>query len=260
MTSALDGRTIIVTGGSGLIGSRFCAAIADAGGTAVIADLDLDRAKRVHDELLRSRPHRSILVERCDITDARSLDRLSEAVLSARPSIDGLVNNAYPRTANYGRKVEDVDYDDFVANVGMHAGGYFLTTQRLLPVLRAAPDGGSIVNMSSIYGVVSPRFDIYDDTPMTMPVEYAAIKSAVLHLTRYFAQYLKRDGVRVNAISPGGIEDRQPEAFIAAYNAFGGAKGMLHPEDLAGTLVYLLSDASRYVTGQNIVVDDGWSL
>jgi NAD(P)-dependent dehydrogenase (short-subunit alcohol dehydrogenase family) len=124
----------------------------------------------------------------------------------------------------------------------------------------AKQESGAIVNMSSIYGVMAPRFEIYANTPMTMPVEYAAIKSGVVHLTRYFAQYYKKSGVRVNAISPGGVEDGQAPSFLAAYAQFCGTKGMLNADDLTGGLMFLLSDNARFITGQNLVIDDGFSL
>jgi NAD(P)-dependent dehydrogenase (short-subunit alcohol dehydrogenase family) len=95
---------------------------------------------------------------------------------------------------------------------------------------------------------------------MTMPVEYAAIKSAIIHITRYFAQYYKANGIRCNTLSPGGIRDRQPDGFLEKYDSYCGEKGMLDAEDIAGSLLFLLSDASRYVTGQNVIVDDGFGL
>jgi NAD(P)-dependent dehydrogenase (short-subunit alcohol dehydrogenase family) len=114
--------------------------------------------------------------------------------------------------------------------------------------------------MSSIYGVVAPRFGVYEGTEMTMPVEYALIKSGIIHLTKYIAGYHRGMGIRCNCISPGGIRAGQPETFIARYNAHGTNKGMLDPQDVSGALLFLLSDASAYVNGQNIVVDDGWTL
>ena len=108
--------------------------------------------------------------------------------------------------------------------------------------------------------MVAPRFEIYDNTPMTMPVEYAAIKSGLIHLTKYMAKYFKGMNIKVNALSPGGIFDNQPEPFLEAYKKQCSSKGMLDKSDLKGTLVYLLSDMSRYVNGQNIIVDDGFSL
>jgi NAD(P)-dependent dehydrogenase (short-subunit alcohol dehydrogenase family) len=95
---------------------------------------------------------------------------------------------------------------------------------------------------------------------MTMPVEYAAIKAGVVHLTRYFAQYYRNDGIRCNALAPGGIRESQPESFITRYDAMCGTKGLLDPTDLVGALTFLLSDSSQFITGQTLVVDDGWSL
>ena len=141
----------------------------------------------------------------------------------------------------------------------MHLGGYFLVAQKFCSAFKEQ-GGGNVVNMSSIYGTMAPRFDIYDGTPMTMPVEYAAIKSSVVQLTRYFAQYFKGTGIRLNCLSPGGILADQPSDFLKAYTGHCASKGMLDTVDLQGALLFLLSDASKYINGQNIVVDDGWSL
>jgi NAD(P)-dependent dehydrogenase (short-subunit alcohol dehydrogenase family) len=114
--------------------------------------------------------------------------------------------------------------------------------------------------MASIYGVVAPRFDIYAGTSMTMPVEYAVIKAGILHLTRYLAQYYKPQAIRVNALSPGGVFADQPADFVKKYNSHTAGGRMLNVDDLTGSLVYLLSSASAHVTGQNLIVDDGWTL
>jgi NAD(P)-dependent dehydrogenase (short-subunit alcohol dehydrogenase family) len=119
---------------------------------------------------------------------------------------------------------------------------------------------GNIINISSIYGVIAPKFEIYDNTEMTTPVEYAAIKSGMLHLTKYMAKYFKGKNIRVNAISPGGILDGQPREFLSEYKRQCSTKGMLDPKDLNGVLIFLLSDMSSYINGQNIVVDDGFCL
>lgn len=138
-------------------------------------------------------------------------------------------------------------------------GGYFLVAQQFCIAFKAQ-GGGNVVNMASIYGTMTPRFEVYDGTPMTMPVEYAAIKAAIVQLTRYFAEYFKGSGIRVNSLSPGGIFANQPAEFLNAYNGYCASKGMLAPHDLRGTLLFLLSDASQFMTGQNLVVDDGYSL
>lgn len=254
----LDGRVVVVTGGAGLLGRTFVEAIARSGGIAIVADIDLSAAQHVAARIEAAFPGR-VAAASLDITERVSIQALLAELRSTYGRIDALVNNAYPRNRQYGRRLEDVTYEDFCDNVGRHLGGYFLVAQQFALEFRAT-GGGTIVNMASVYGVVAPRFGIYAGTPMTMPVEYAAIKSAVLHLTRYFAQYFKGDNVRVNAISPGGILDAQPEAFLDGYRAFAATKGMLDPADIEGALLFLLGDASRFVNGQNIVVDDGWSL
>lgn len=253
----LSGKVIVVTGGAGLLGQRFCSALAKNGGVAVVADVDAAAAERIAEEITIAggRAEPALL----DITDTASVDGLIASLDARHGRIDAVVNNAYPRNHSWGRKLEDVSYGDFCENVSLHLGGYFLVAQRFALYFRAH-GGGNIVNMASIYGTLAPRFDIYGDTRMTMPVEYAAIKSAIIHITRYFAQYYKANGIRCNTLSPGGIRDRQPDGFLEKYDSYCGEKGMLDAEDIAGSLLFLLSDASRYVTGQNVIVDDGFGL
>lgn len=254
----LNGKIIVITGGAGLLGRSFAAAIAGQGATAIVADIDVDAANGVAREIVSAGGGKA-QAEVLDITDKASVCNLIDRVKSQHGCIDAVVNNAYPRNRNYGQKLEQVSYEDFCENTSLHLGGYFLVAQQFSLYFREQGHG-NIVNMGSIYGVVAPRFEIYEDTPMTMPVEYAAIKSAVIHLTRYFAQYFKVDHVRVNSLSPGGVLDKQPESFLQAYGSFCKEKGMLDPRDITGALLFLLSDASKYMTGQNLVVDDGFSI
>lgn len=253
----LDGKVIVVTGGAGLLGSRFCAAIAEQRGVVIVADLNLAAAEKVAEGIRAAggRAEAAVL----NITDTASVDGLIASLHARHGHIDAVVNNAYPRNKSWGRKLEEVTYTDFCENVGLHLGGYFLVAQKFALYFRAN-GGGNIVNLASIYGTLAPRFEVYDGTQMTTPVEYAAIKSAVIQLTRYFAQYFKQDGVRCNALSPSGILDKQPESFLKRYNEHCGTKGMLEPQDMTGALVFLLSDSSRYMTGQNLIIDDGFCL
>ena len=120
---------------------------------------------------------------------------------------------------------------------------------------------GVIVNIASIYGFMAPRFELYENTGFTSPVEYSAIKGGLLSLTKYLASYLGKHDIRVNAVSPGGVYNNQSESFVAQYSkkAIIGNR-MAEPDDLTGAVTFLLSDASCYITGQNIVVDGGWSI
>ncbi|KQT31156.1 flagellin modification protein A [Sphingomonas sp. Leaf412] len=254
----LTGRTIIVFGGAGRLGSAFCDDIAAAGGRPIVADRDRETAERVAagigDGATRAE------AAEVDIADVASVDRVIGEIARRHGHVDGIVNSAYPRNARYGRRFEDVTYADFADNLSSHVAGMFLTCQRYHAHLVAAGRGGSIVNIASIYGVMAPRFEIYADTPMTMPVEYAAIKSGVIHLTRYMAKYFFGTGVRVNCVSPGGILAGQPEPFLESYRRFCADRGMLDSHDISGAINFLLSDASQFVNGQNLVVDDGFSL
>lgn len=254
----LKGKVIVVTGGAGLLGREFVRAIAEQNAVIVVADINVKAASSVAQDIAASHPGKA-QAEMLDITDKTSVCSLIDRVKARYGRIDAVVNNAYPRNHSYGRKLEEVTYADFCQNISLHLGGYFLVAQQFSLFFRKQ-GGGNIVNMASIYGALAPRFEIYADTRMTMPVEYAAIKSGVIQLTRYFAQYFKADQIRVNCLSPGGILDKQPESFLASYKAFCGAKGMLEPTDLTGALLFLLSDGSRYMTGQNVVVDDGFTL
>lgn len=254
----LRNKVVVVTGGAGVIGSCFARGIAEKGGMVVAADIDFDAAKNLATEIGKDCPGQ-IEAASLDITSKDSICTVISDIRQRHGRIDAVINNAYPRNSNYGLKLEDVTYADFCENVDMHLGGYFLIAQQFCLAFKEQ-GGGNVINMSSIYGTMVPRFGVYDGTPMTMPVEYAAIKSAVVQLTRYFAQYFKGAGIRVNCLSPGGILADQPAGFLNAYNGHCASKGMLAPQDVLGALLFLLSDESKFMTGQNLLVDDGFSL
>lgn len=255
----LKEKVVVITGGAGLIGKEFVKAVVENGGIAIIADINEELGKKVKESLSKELATLSIDFFKLDITSKNSLNECINFLDKKYKKIDALVNNAYPRNKNYGRHFFDVEYEDFIQNLGLNLGGYFTASQQFSQYFKNQ-GYGNIVNISSIYGVVAPRFEVYDNTPMTMPVEYAAIKSGLIHLTKYMAKYFKDMNIKVNALSPGGIFDHQPEAFLEKYKEKCLNKGMLDNSDLKGTLVYLLSDMSKYVNGQNIIVDDGFSL
>jgi NAD(P)-dependent dehydrogenase (short-subunit alcohol dehydrogenase family) len=254
----LDGKIVVVTGGAGVIGKAFIESIAINGGVAIAADIDVDAAT-LFAEQCKAGQLGIVDAEILDITNQESIQKLIDKIVNRYGKIDAVVNNAYPRNKNYGRKLEDVTYSDFCDNVDNHLGGYFLVAQQFSKLF-IKQGSGNIINMSSIYGSVAPRFNVYEGTHMTMPVEYAAIKSAVEHLTRYFAQYYKKLGIRVNSISPGGVFADQSSDFVTEYKKHCGVKGMLSSEDVTGALLFLLSNDAEFITGQNLIVDDGFSL
>lgn len=255
----LQNKVIVITGGAGLLGQEFVKAVVENKGTAIIADINEQIALKVKDKISKEYQSSNVDFIKLDINSDESLNSVISYLDKKYGKIDAIVNNAYPRNKNYGKHFFDVKYEDFTENLNINLGGYFLTSQQFAKYFKNQ-GFGNIINIASIYGVVAPKFEIYENTPMTMPVEYAAIKAGLIHLTKYMAKYFKGMSIRVNALSPGGIFDYQPESFLNKYKETCLNKGMLDKNDLRGTLVYLLSDMSQYVNGQNIVVDDGFSL
>jgi NAD(P)-dependent dehydrogenase (short-subunit alcohol dehydrogenase family) len=255
----LNNQVVVVTGGAGLLGQAFVRAIVANHGTAVIADIHEDKGQAVCNSIAQEMNTDRVSFAQVDITSKDSLQSAIHSLQSQYGRIDAVVNNAYPRNAQYGQPFEDVEYSDFCDNLGLNLGGLFLTSQQFAKHFQKQ-GSGNIINIASVYGVIAPKFEIYANTTMTMPVEYAAIKSGVIHLTAYMAKLFKNQQIRVNCISPGGILDQQPHSFLDAYKANSLNKGMLDASDLTGTLVFLLSENSQYINGQNIVVDDGFVL
>lgn len=255
MFTDLQKKVVVITGSCGLLGKTFVKAILDNKGIAVAADINAEQLEKLKTEINSPDLFTVIL----DITSETSIKSAIDSIQKKYSKIDALVNNAYPRNKNYGNDLEKVTYKDFCENTDLHLGGYFLCMQQFALFFKQQGHG-NVISMSSIYGVIPPRFEVYEDAGFTMPVEYAAIKSGVVHLTKYFAKYYKGKNIRFNCISPGGILNNQDVSFLRKYNNLSLNKGMLDREDMAGTLLFLISEASQYINGQNIVVDDGFSL
>jgi len=251
----LTGQTAVVVGGAGLIGRPVSRGLAEHGATVVIADLDDERGETVAESI-----GEDAWFERVDVTDENDVERLVETVVEESGSLDILVNTAYPRNENYGQSYEQLTLADWRENVDLHLNSYFYVAYLASLVMSKQPSGGSIINLGSIYGVQAPDFDIYDGLDLTSPVEYAAIKGAILNLSRYMASYLGEEGVRVNTVSPGGIINDQASPFVERYESRPPIERMGRPEDIVGAVVYLASDAASYVTGHNLVVDGGWTI
>ncbi|MGB1296259.1 MAG: oxidoreductase [Flavobacteriales bacterium] len=240
----LENKIIIVTGGSGLLGSEMLKNITEKGGKAINADINLKTDLSKGEVFL-------------DITSQESVKTMLKEVESHFGQIDGLVNNAYPRTKDWGNHFEDIEFESWSKNVDFQMNSVFLMCQKVMPYLKKSK--GSIVNIASIYGVVGPDFAVYDNTTMTMPAAYSAIKGGVINFSRYLASFYGKDGVRVNVVSPGGIFDHQNETFVNKYNSMVPMQRMGLPEDIAPSVSFLLSEDAKYITGQNLVVDGGWT-
>jgi NAD(P)-dependent dehydrogenase (short-subunit alcohol dehydrogenase family) len=241
----LVNKVIIITGGNGLLGKNILNRLNREGANSINLDINHKTTKDL----------RKI---NCDITNKTSIDNAISLVIKKYGKIDGLINNAYPRTKDWGRKFEDIDYDSWKLNVDWQLNSHFYITQ-LVSRQMILKKFGSIINIASVYGIVGPDFSVYENTEMTMPAAYSAIKGGVINFTRYLASYLGPQNIRVNTISPGGIFDNQPANFINNYSKKVPLKRMGIPDDISPAIVFLLSDESSYITGQNIAIDGGWT-
>jgi NAD(P)-dependent dehydrogenase (short-subunit alcohol dehydrogenase family) len=247
----ISGATAVVTGATGRLGRVFAAALADAGADVVLTARDADALAGLAAQL----GERAVATIAADLTGEGEIDRLFDDVRERCARLDILVNNAGAgRDAPFG----DVSAADMAALQTLNVTVPLLCAQRAAALMTG---GGKIVNVGSIYGSVAVDTRIYEGAPDMVRASpaYIASKAALVGLTRELAARLAPRGIQVNMLSPGGVEADQPAPFRAAYAARTPAGRMARPEDVAGTIVYLCSPASDYVTGQNVLVDGGFT-
>ena len=233
----LKNKVIIVFGGCGLIGKEVVKDIKKNNGIVINADINSDEYK-------------------VDITDNDKIKVLFKNVFEKFKRIDGVVNCAYPRTKDWGLKLEDIPFKSWQKNVDMQLNPVITITQEGLKYMK---EGSSFVNFGSIYGVCGNDFTIYEGTGGTSPAAYPAIKAGIINFTKYLASYVGSKGIRANCVSPGGVFDNQNPVFIKNYSHRSPLKRLAKPEEIAPAVSFLLSDGASYITGHNLMVDGGWS-
>lgn len=245
----LKDKVVIVTGANGLIGREIVRQLMAEGAKTVCADISL--------------PTEKLPDGNCnfhlDLGSTDSIDEFIKFVMETYGRIDGLINGAYPRTKDWGRyKFEDTPYEHWCDNVALQLNPVFYIDQQVAKVMQKQ-GGGAIVNFGSIYGIVGNDFTIYEDYGGTSPAEYCAIKGGIINFTRYMASYLGKYNIRVNCVCPGGIWDHQREEFVRNYEHRCPMKRMGHPDDIAPLCLFLVSSGAKYITGQIIAADGGWT-
>lgn len=251
----LDGKVAVVTAGYSHLGKAFTEALAEAGATVVVAG----RKKEKFDELFSE--GKNVFFERIDIMDTESIKSCYANVFDGFGSIDILVNNA--TTLKGSRFFEEITDEDWKFSLDGVAGSVFRTIKEVVPYMEKR--GGSIVNIASMYGFIAPDFRMYEGDYIHQfnPIHYGAGKAAVIQMTKYLAEYLLKYNIRVNAISPGTFPSKATQQFpefvkkLADHNPM---NRIGEPDDLKGAVVFLASDASSYIIGQNIQVDGGWNI
>jgi NAD(P)-dependent dehydrogenase (short-subunit alcohol dehydrogenase family) len=268
----VDGRVALVTGGAGLLGRRYCEALLQAGAQVVIGDVDGARAEALAHELDATRT----LGVRLDVADETSTQTTVQEAVRRFGRLDILVNNAALTVRGGSERLSASDYfapfEDYKKHVWDQAIAVNITGMLLCAqaagrqMLRQDPPGGVMVNISSTYGVVAPDQRLYDgvtspyaDTSFNTPVSYAVTKTAVLGFTRYLATYWGRKNIRVNALTPHGVFDNHGDAFVTNFVYRSPLGRMARNDEYRGALLFLVSDASSYMTGANLIVDGGWT-
>jgi NAD(P)-dependent dehydrogenase (short-subunit alcohol dehydrogenase family) len=265
----LSGRVAVVTGGAGLLGAEFCRTLAEAGAAIAVVDLNASASQAVADTLTKSGYQAQAVPT--DITRPDSVNALVEKVLAAFGRLDILVNSAAldPKfDADALKKgitpgaFEDYPLDQWNAALGVNLTGMFLVTQACVRPMIEQGKRGSIINICSTYGLNGPDQRIYikdGERVAFKPVYYTVTKAGVMGFTKYLAAYYAETEIRVNALTPGGVFNNHEDYFVKNYSAKTILGRMAKKDEMNGALLFLASDASSYMTGNNIVVDGGWT-
>ena len=260
----LHGKTAIVTGGAGILGRRFCAGLAEFGANVAVIDIDVKAARVVAEELDSRYGSKSIGIG-CNIAKSDSVKEMAKQVVSSLGNIHILHNNAAGKSDDldaFFAPFEEYSLKQWREIMSVNIDGMFLMAQAVGKHMIGHGEGGSIIQTSSIYGIMAPDQRIYEGSSymgraINTPAVYSTSKAAVIGLTKYLAAYWADKGIRVNTLIPGGVESGQNETFKQRYSARVPLGRMARADEMVSALIYLASDASSYVTGQNIIVDGG---
>ena len=261
----LSGRTAVVTGAGGILGRGFCEILAAHGAAVAVVDIDEEAGQAAAAEIGKRVPGARLLVLACDVSDPASVEAMTRAVVDHFGRIDILHNNAATKTRDlkqFFSPFEDYALDVWREVIAVNLDGMFLMAQAVGRQMLAQQTGGSVIQTASVYGVVAPDPRIYEGSeylggPINTPAAYSASKAAIIGLTRHLAAHWGPKGIRVNTLTPGGVESGQNDAFRSNYSARVPLGRMARASELQAALLFLASDASSYMTGQNLVVDGG---
>jgi NAD(P)-dependent dehydrogenase (short-subunit alcohol dehydrogenase family) len=250
---SLKDKVVILTGGAGLYGCQLTSALAEAGSKLVIASRDLKKLKQIAGDARNSGA--TIACEAYDQADEKSILQLRDRVLQQFGRIDGLVNNSVARPM---KSLHD-PINAWEDSMRVNASGVFLMMRAMGEVM-CRQQSGSIVNVGSMQGMIGPCPELYEGTNLGVPPpDYFFHKAGLINLSRYFASIYGPKNVRVNCVSAGGFSNKQPEPFVTNYNRHTMLGRMAGENDLGGAIVFLLSDASGYITAANLPVDGGYT-
>jgi len=251
----IKNKVVLITGSCGLIGSELSRNIVKMGGKVILGDLNEKSGKILESELGENNSKFFTL----NVGDEKSINLFINKGSHQFGKIDAAVHCAYPRTENSTTPFEDLNIEILTEDLKMQLAASIIFSQKVIKYFKSQGHG-NLIHISSIQGISAPKFSHYKGTGMVSPIQYSAIKSGIISVTKYLAKYLTNESIRVNCLAPGGILAGQSDSFLKQYKKSCTSKGMLDPEDVVGAILFLISDDSKYINGQNIIVDDGWSL
>lgn len=255
----LSGRIVIITGAAGNLGSKYAEGLTQAGANVVLADIDYATCKQLGKQLENKYSIKNLAIK-LDLNDKSSIENMVSKTMKQFSKIDILINNAAYQGNSKSRKIkfENFPLNEWNKAVSVNLTGVFLTCQEVGKIM-VKQKNGNIINISSTYGLVAPDQRIYGVSGQNAAAFYSATKAAIINLTRYLASYWNRTGIRVNSLSPGGVENSQEANFIKNYSEKTILGRMAQKDEYIGSIIFLSSDASSYMTGSNLIVDGGWT-
>lgn len=246
---------VAITGGCGRIGSALAEDLLKIGYKVLLGDINKKKLTTFKKKI-RSK---NLEIFSGNLTEKKNIDRFISFGLKKFKKIDSIVCCSYPKSKRFGTSFEMLKENFLKEDLYKQLGGTIILSQRIIKYFLKSKKGNLIL-ISSVQGVLPPKFEHYTGTKMHSPIEYSAIKSGIIAVCRYLSKYYKNKNIRINCVSPGGIKNNQPQLFIKKYRKSCNSKGLLDGRDISKLIVFLLSDESKYISGQNLVIDDGWTL
>tara|TARA_B110000259_G_C13925026_1_gene366430 strand:- start:126 stop:914 length:789 start_codon:yes stop_codon:yes gene_type:complete len=254
----LTGKIALVTGGGGLLASEHAIALASHGAKVYLVDININKCQEKANQI----DSKEIFTAKLDVTSKENWEEIVKNIVDTHGSLDILINNAgytnQTKTSAFDKKFENFSLNDWNTIMNVNLTGTFLGCQ-VVGNQMLKQKKGSIINIASLYGVVSPNHNMYPGTGIVQPVAYTVSKHGVVALTKYAATWFASKGVRVNSLTPGGIFDGHDGLFLERFKNLNPIGRMSDKNELRGGIVYLASDASSHVIGHNLIIDGGWT-